>query len=194
MFAVKQSPSTVLSFLVARTRWDAYHHIVSRVVQTCKNTTHPNKKRSPRPGDIHAMISHKRHPPYHKMECQHVIEFPQEKLKRMNVHGINVCTGGCLLVVVVFVHKGIYCFHMKEPVKERVEKVVGDEEYWDWKDGIHKRQIYQLPHPHPTAAAMVVSVERVFFVLVVMVMFMAVSVSMIMMVIIFMDHFLLNTP
>ncbi len=194
MFAIKQRPSAALLFLVARHRWHAHHDIVSRVVQASKNTADRNEKRGPGPRNVHAMISYKWHPLYHQMERHNVVEFPQEKFKRMDVHGIDVRTGGCLLVVVMFVNKCVYCFHVEKPVEERVKKVVGDEEYWNWKNGIYKRQFFQLPHTLPTAAAMVVSAQSVFFVLVIMVMIVMVFVFMMMVVIMFMHSFQPNTP
>jgi hypothetical protein len=57
-----------------------------------------------------------------------MIVFTQEEFYRMNIDGIHVGSGGCLLVVMVFVNVGVHGRNVKYSMEDGIEKVVNKEQ------------------------------------------------------------------
>lgn len=49
-----------------------------------------------------------------------------DKLKRVDVNGVIISAAGCLLLVVMLVHKAVNCAPVQQVVESRVEEVVDD--------------------------------------------------------------------
>jgi len=78
---------------------------------------------------------------------EQVIVLAQRELDRVDVNRVDVGPGRGHLRVVVLVHEPVHALHVQEPVQQRVEEIVYNEQRHDRYERIEHGDIRQVP-PH----------------------------------------------